>query len=52
MRYRVEEKEITGNEKALFHTVSYCLRPSGGSSCRWLIETFDYNSPFENVRKP
>ena len=41
LRYRIEQKEITGTEKDLYHTVSYCLS-SSGQMCKWLIDKYDF----------
>jgi hypothetical protein len=51
MRYRVEHKEISGTKNDPFHVVSFCLQPSGDTSCWWMIEDVTSSSPFKNLQQ-
>jgi hypothetical protein len=46
LRYRIEQKRIKGPH------VQYCLRPSGSSSCWWLIAKGTSYSPFNDITRP
>jgi hypothetical protein len=50
-RDRVKDKQISGTERDAFHTVAYCLLPSGRDECVWIVEDHDAYSPFENVQR-
>jgi hypothetical protein len=51
VRYRVEHKEISGTERDMFHTVAFCLLPSGKDECVWIVENHDARSPFKNMQR-
>jgi hypothetical protein len=51
-RYTVEQKEIIGDDTALFHAVKYRIKPAGKTDDWWLAGRYGSTSPFDHVEHP
>jgi hypothetical protein len=49
-RYRIDQKHTSGTEDDFLHSVSYCLRPDGKTSCWWAYVGFGDSDLFKGIK--